>query len=47
MNGMFSFHALSQAYTQFWNNRYGSTVRATAGGGAELAGDPKLNVFTE
>jgi hypothetical protein len=23
------------------------TVRATAAGGAELAGDPKLNVFTE
>ena len=25
MNGMFSFHASSQAYTQFWNNSYGST----------------------
>lgn len=24
MNGMFSFHASSQAYTQFWNNSYGS-----------------------
>ena len=26
---------------------HSSTVRATAGGGAELAGDPKLNIFTE
>ena len=25
MNGIFSFHASSQAYTQFWNNSYGST----------------------
>jgi CxC5 like cysteine cluster associated with KDZ transposases/CxC6 like cysteine cluster associated with KDZ transposases len=25
MNGMFSFHASSKAYTQFWNNSYGST----------------------
>ena len=25
MNGMFSFHASSQAYTQFWNNSFGST----------------------
>jgi hypothetical protein len=25
MNGMFSFHASSQAYTQFWNKSYGST----------------------
>ena len=25
MNGMFSFHASTQAYTQFWNNSYGST----------------------
>ena len=24
-----------------------SAVRATAGGGAELAGDPKLDIFTE
>ena len=24
-----------------------STVRATADGGAELAGDPKLDIFTE
>ena len=24
MNGMFSFHASSQAYTQFWNNSFGS-----------------------
>ena len=24
MNWMFSFHASSQAYTQFWNNSYGS-----------------------
>jgi hypothetical protein len=28
MNGMFSFHASSQAYTQFWNNSYGSTSTA-------------------
>jgi hypothetical protein len=26
MNGMFSFHSSSQAYTQFWNNSYGSTA---------------------
>ena len=26
MNGMFSFHASSQAYTQFWNNSFGSTT---------------------
>ena len=25
MNGMFNFHASSQAYTQFWNNSFGST----------------------
>jgi hypothetical protein len=25
MNGMFSFHASSEAYTQFWNNSFGST----------------------
>jgi hypothetical protein len=25
MNGMFSFHASSQAYTQYWNNSFGST----------------------
>ena len=25
MNGMFSFQASSQAYTQFWNNSFGST----------------------
>ena len=24
-----------------------SSVRATADGGAELAGDPKINIFTE
>ena len=24
MNGMFSFHASSQAFTEFWNNSYGS-----------------------
>ena len=24
-----------------------SAVRATADGGAELAGDPKINIFTE
>ena len=24
-----------------------NSVRATAGGGAELAGDPKLDIFTE
>jgi len=26
MNGMFSFHASSQSYTQFWNNSFGSTT---------------------
>jgi hypothetical protein len=26
MNGMFSFHASTQAYTQFWNNSFGSTI---------------------
>ncbi|KAF8806235.1 hypothetical protein BYT27DRAFT_7295054, partial [Phlegmacium glaucopus] len=26
MNGMFSFHASSQAYTQFWNNSFGTTT---------------------
>ena len=25
----------------------GEAVRATADGGAELAGDPKINIFTE
>ena len=31
MNGMFSFHASSQAYTQFWNNSYGSTPTTITG----------------
>ena len=26
MNGMFSLHASSQAFTQFWNNSYGSNT---------------------
>jgi hypothetical protein len=26
LNGMFSFHASSQAYTQFWNNSFGTTI---------------------
>ena len=26
LNGMFSFHASSQAYTQFWNNSFGTTT---------------------
>ena len=29
------------------NNYQRGSVRATADGGAELAGDPKLNIFTE
>jgi hypothetical protein len=28
MNGMFSFHASSQAYAQFWNNSFGITTNA-------------------
>jgi hypothetical protein len=28
LNGMFSFHASSQAYTQFWNNSFGLTTNA-------------------
>ena len=29
------------------NNNHHTTVRVTADGGAELAGDPKVNIFTE
>ena len=28
LNGMFSFHASSQAYAQFWNNSFGTTTNA-------------------
>ena len=28
LNGMFSFHASSQAYAQFWNNCFGTTTNA-------------------